>query len=143
MRVVLAMLLALGAAAPAVAAETAAEKRVKAAFADQRKEGFKVRNDFWKGTLEGEAKKKVKHQLYRGNEYWFWLGTASAKDAAFLKVYDAKGRPVDVETVRGEGWTAVRVLPPKTETYHLVFTFRKAASSKKEAVSWAMTYGYR
>ncbi len=143
MRLPLAIPVVLCASAISVAADTPAERRVKAAFAAQEKEGFKVRDDFWKGALGLKKKKSVKHQLYRGNEYWFWLGAADASARAFLKVYDSKGRPVDVETAKGKGWSAVRVLPPKTETYTIVLVFEKDGAGKKEEVAWAMTYGYR
>jgi len=39
------------------------------------KEGFQVREDYWGGDLGSGEKKAVRQQLFKGNEYWFWLGT--------------------------------------------------------------------
>jgi hypothetical protein len=43
------------------------------------KEGFQVREDFWGGDLAAGEKKAVRQQLFKGNEYWFWLGTIRRK----------------------------------------------------------------
>src|SRR6266487_5680834 len=40
------------------------------------KQGFQVREDYWGGDLGSGEKKAVRQQLFKGNEYWFWLGTA-------------------------------------------------------------------
>src|SRR5262245_8363261 len=39
------------------------------------KKGFHVREDYWAGDLASGEKKAVRQQLFKGNEYWFWLGT--------------------------------------------------------------------
>src|ERR1044071_9415770 len=39
------------------------------------KQGFQVREDYWGGDLGSGEKKVVRQQLFKGNEYWFWLGT--------------------------------------------------------------------
>jgi hypothetical protein len=39
------------------------------------KEGFQVREDYWGGDLGSGEKKAVRQQLFKGNEYWFWMGT--------------------------------------------------------------------
>ncbi|MBX6324609.1 MAG: hypothetical protein IRY93_01075, partial [Chthoniobacterales bacterium] len=39
------------------------------------KQGFQVREDYWGGDLGAGEKKAVRQQLFKGNEYWFWLGT--------------------------------------------------------------------
>src|SRR5581483_1265839 len=38
------------------------------------KEGFQVREDYWGGDLGSGEKKAVRQQLFKGNEYWFWMG---------------------------------------------------------------------
>jgi hypothetical protein len=37
------------------------------------KEGFQVREDYWGGDLGSGEKKAVRQQLFKGNEYRFWL----------------------------------------------------------------------
>ena len=39
------------------------------------KQGFHVREDYWAGDLASGERKAVRQQLFKGNEYWFWLGT--------------------------------------------------------------------
>ena len=43
------------------------------------KEGFQVREDYWGGDLAAGEKKAVRQQLFKGNEYWFWLGPKSKR----------------------------------------------------------------
>lgn len=125
----------------AVPPDKAAAKRVTNASADYVKEGFKVRAEFWSGSAEPGKKQAIKHQLFRGNEYWFWLGSDSKGTRLAVKVYDEKGRPVDVETKSGDGAASARVLPPQTGNYTIIFVSEKKDGSKEFA--WAMTYGYR
>ena len=35
-------------------------------------QGFEVREDNWSGEVEPGKPLLVRHQLFRGNEYWFW-----------------------------------------------------------------------
>ena len=103
------------------------------------KDGFSMRSESWSGGLKPGKRKAIRHQLFRGNEYWFWLGVSEPSTRITLKVYDRKGRPVHVETVRGEYWVAVRVLAPKTGTYVIV------VGSPDDGVesNWSLAYGYR
>src|SRR5947199_6349126 len=39
------------------------------------KQGFHVREDYWPGDLAPGERKAIRQQLFKGNEYWFWLGT--------------------------------------------------------------------
>jgi hypothetical protein len=39
------------------------------------KSGFQVREDYWGGDLGVGERKAVRQQLFKGNDYWFWMGT--------------------------------------------------------------------
>src|SRR5471032_1992509 len=39
------------------------------------KDGFQVREDYWGGDLGVAEKKAVRQQLFKGNEYWIWMGS--------------------------------------------------------------------
>ncbi|MGI9243994.1 MAG: hypothetical protein ACR2RV_24570, partial [Verrucomicrobiales bacterium] len=80
--------------------------------------GFTVREDNWQGKFAFDEKKAIKHQLFKGNEYWFWLGSSTPGVILSVKVYDSKGRAVDVETKVDKTSAAARVLAPKTGTYY-------------------------
>ena len=112
------------------------------------KKGFVVREENWNGKLSVGKKTAVKHQLFKGNEYWFWAGTTTKDVKLKVKIYDKKGRPVDVETKVTDKGAAARVLAPKTGTYYVVIEAKpsdpkKKIKFKRNAVKWAMCYGFR
>ncbi len=55
------------------------------------KQGFQVREDYWGGDLGSGEKKAVRQQLFKGNEYWFWLGTEVDRAKISVHVYDSVG----------------------------------------------------
>ena len=56
------------------------------------KKGFHVREDYWVGDLASGERKAVRQQLFKGNEYWFWLGTEVDKAKVSVHVYDSDGK---------------------------------------------------
>src|SRR6187401_1795074 len=56
------------------------------------KEGFQVREDYWGGDLGAGEKKAVRQQLFKGNEYWFWLGTEVETAKVSVHIYDSEGK---------------------------------------------------
>lgn len=109
------------------------------------KEGFTVREDYWGGDLPVKGTKAIVHQLFKGNEYWFWMGT-DAKDAKIsVHVYDSEGNLAEVEAkplkVKGGGSAfAARVVPKKTGSYYLIVEVQK---SSEERTTWSLAYGFR
>ena len=104
------------------------------------KQGFTVREDYWNGEVESGQKLAIRHQLFKGNEYAFWLGTANPDCELELAILDDKNHPVHMELKAGKHSCSVRVNPPKTGTYTLVFSVK---SKKERGVTWALAYGYR
>ena len=104
------------------------------------KEGFKIRQEYWNGTMKSGDKKIVKQQLFKGNEYWFFLGTDTEKATLKIDIFDRKGTKINVETKLSENAAAVRVLAPATGTYIVVFSL---TSKEGEDIPWALAYGYR
>ena len=58
------------------------------------KEGFQVREDYWGGDLGVGEKKAVRQQLFKGNEYWFWMGTEVEQAKVSVHIYDDDGKLV-------------------------------------------------
>ena len=56
------------------------------------KQGFQVREDYWGGDLGSGEKKAVRQQLFKGNEYWFWLGTEVDRAKMSVHIYDSDGK---------------------------------------------------
>ena len=103
-------------------------------------QGFIVREDYWNGEVKSGQKLMITHQLFKGNEYAFWLGTANEGVTLEMKVYDEKGQPVQINAKADKFFMSVRVNPPKTGTYRIVFELK---SKKEPSVAWALAYGYR
>jgi hypothetical protein len=107
------------------------------------KEGFTAREDYWGGTV-GRKPKAVTHQLFRGNEYWFWAGTDNAETGIEVHVYDSDGNLAESEYWHRENAGAARVIPARTGTYYLIVSQRLEDETKDERQThWALAYGYR
>jgi hypothetical protein len=104
------------------------------------KRGFNVREDAWGGDLGVQDKQAVKAQLFKGNEYWFCLGTDVKRAVLSVNVYDSKGQLVNAEATRPGQLTAVRIAPQRTGTYYAIVTILK---SPEERTGWALVYAYK
>jgi len=103
-------------------------------------QGFIVREDYWNGEVKSGQKLMISHQLFKGNEYAFWLGSVNDDVELDIKVYDEKGNAIQIDSKPGNHALSIRVNPQKTGTYKIVFSLK---SKKDEGVMWALSYGYR
>ena len=112
-------------------------------------QGFEVREDNWSGEVVSGKPLLVRHQLFRGNEYWFWAGTSWPGSTVEVSIFDKKGMSVGLEDFSKKGMAGVRVLPRKTGTYFIrvVVTLKKEDAPPgeeiPESLDWGLTYGYR
>jgi hypothetical protein len=104
------------------------------------KEGFTVREDYWGGDLGVKERKPIVHQLFKGNEYWFWLGTDHANAKISVHIYDDEGNLTELESWQKQHFAAARVIAKKTGTYYLIVEVEK---SDIERTHWSLAYGYR
>jgi hypothetical protein len=104
------------------------------------KEGFTVREDYWGGDLPVKQSKAIVHQLFKGNEYWFWMGTDTEKAKISVHVYDSEGNLAEVEQWQKKHKAAARIVPKKTGSYYLIV---EVESSPEERTHWALSYGFR
>ncbi len=103
-------------------------------------EGFLVREEAWAGDLGVGEEKGIAQQLFKGNEYWFWLATDEDNAELAVHAYDSKGDLVDVESWQKGRFAATRVIPKTTGTYYLLVTITKGP---EDGARWAMVYGFR
>ncbi len=103
-------------------------------------EGFTVREEAWGGDLEEGGQKGIRHQLFKGNEYWFWTATDVEGAEVSVHIYDSQGNLVEEESWTKERFSGARVVPKQTGTYFLLV---KVEKSKADRTAWAMVYGYR
>src|SRR6266481_447673 len=86
-------------------------------------------------------KKAVRQQLFKGNEYWFWLGTEVDKAKVSVHVYDSDGKLAE----EPDGWekghfAAAHVIPKATGSYFIIVSVEE---SPEERTHWALVYGFR
>ena len=104
------------------------------------KGGFTLREDYWGGDLPVKSQKAIVQQLFKGSEYWFWMGTDSDTAKISVHVYDSDGNLAEVEHVQQKHFAAVRVIPKTTGSYYLIVEIEK---SNQERTHWALAYGFR
>jgi hypothetical protein len=105
------------------------------------KEGYQVREDYWGGDLAAGEKKAVKQQLFKGNDYWFWLGTEVEKATISVHIYDKEGKLIEQPDSWQKGhFAAAHVTPQSTDSYFIIVTIEQ---SPEERTHWALVYGFR
>jgi hypothetical protein len=104
------------------------------------KEGFTVREDYWGGDLPVKQSKAIVHQLFKGNEYWFWMGTDTANAKISVHIYDSEGNLAEVASWQKPHKAAARIVPKKTGSYYLIVEVEK---SPEERTHWSLAYGFR
>lgn len=105
------------------------------------KEGFTVREDYWGGDLPVKQPKTIVQQLFKGNEYWFWMGSDVASAKISVRVYDAEGHPAEAEYWKNKPhMAAARVVPKASGSYYIIVEIEK---SHLERTHWSLAYGFR
>ena len=102
--------------------------------------GFSVREDAWGGDLGVKDQQAVTAQLFKGNEYWFCLGTDVRGAVLTIHIYDSKGKLAEAESWQKGRFAGARVVPAKTGTYYAIITVEK---SPEERTGWAVVYAYK
>lgn len=104
------------------------------------KEGFTVREDYWGGDLPVKQAKAIVHQLFKGNDYWFWMGTDTTPAKISVHIYDADGNLAEDDSWQKPNKSAAHIRPKKTGTYYLIVEIEK---SPAERTYWSLAYGFR
>jgi hypothetical protein len=104
------------------------------------KKGFAVREDAWGGDLGVKDQQAVTAQLFKGNEYWFCLGTEVHNAVVTIHIYDSQGKLAESESWQKGRFAGARVVPSRTGTYYAIITVEK---SPEERTGWAVVYAYK
>ncbi|HEX3446363.1 MAG TPA: hypothetical protein VHS80_16725 [Chthoniobacterales bacterium] len=104
------------------------------------KSGYAVRQDQWGGDLGVKQQQAITHTLFKGNDYWFVMGTDVDNARISIHVYDARGKLVETDAWQKGHFAAARVIAPVTGTYYII---AEVISSPVERTHWAMVYGYK
>ena len=105
------------------------------------KQGFHMREDYWAGDLASGEKKVVRQQLFKGNEYWFWLGTEVDRAKVSVHIYNSDGELAE----RPDSWAkgqlaAAHIIPKTTGSYFIIV---RVEESPEARTHWALAYGFR
>jgi hypothetical protein len=103
-------------------------------------EGFTFREDAWGGDLGVGDQKAVTAQLFKGNKYWFCLGTDTDGATVTVHVYDSKGKIAESQNWQKGRFAGTLVEPKQTGTYYAIVEVKK---SPEERTHWALVYGYK
>lgn len=117
-----------------------AHSRAMEAAAPAVKEGYLVRQEYWAGSLTVKQPSVVKHQLFKGNSYWFWIGSDEDTAQVTIHIYDPSGKLVDSESWQRGNMAAAKVVPKQTGVYLIVFSVEQSKAKKNR---WALAYGYK
>jgi hypothetical protein len=105
------------------------------------KQGFHVREDYWTGELSSGEKKAIRQQLFKGNEYWFWLGTEVDRAKASVHIYDSDGKLAEQpDSWAKEHLAAGHIIPKTTGSYFIIVSVEESPVARTH---WALVYGFR
>src|SRR5215470_17987860 len=105
------------------------------------KQGFQVREDYWAGSLASSEKKAVRQQLFKGNEYWFWLGTEVDHAKVSVHIYDSDGKLAEQpDSWAKEHLAAAHIIPKTTGSYFVIVSVEESPAARTH---WALGYGFR
>lgn len=105
-----------------------------------KKNPFILRETWWDGMLKEKEQKLIEHQLFKRNEYWFWVGCSQSCAKVNIHIYDQNGNLVEDEAWEKGNVAAARVIPEASGTYYVrVFL----ESSDELPAEWAVIYAYR
>src|SRR5438477_4701505 len=105
------------------------------------REGFQVREDYWGGDLAAGEKKAVRQQLFKGNEYWFWLGTEVRRAKVSVHIYDKEGKLIEQPDSWQKGsYAAAHVVPPPPKGNFIIVAIKELP---EDGTNGTLVYGFR
>lgn len=104
------------------------------------KEGFTLREDTWGGDLPVGQQKAISQQLFKGNDYWFTMGTEVKGATLSIHIYDRDGNLVENDAWQKGTFAGAMIKPKKTGSYFLIVKIEK---SPRERTPWGLVYAYR
>ena len=94
----------------------------KEAAAPYAKQGYTIREDAWGGDLGVKDQQAVTAQLFRGNEYGFWLATDTRGAVITVHIYDSDGKLAETEFWQKGRFAGAKITPNKTGAYYAIVT---------------------
>ena len=103
------------------------------------KQGYTVHDeDEWGGDLGVGEQKAIRHTLFKGNDYWFYMSADVHNARVAIHVYNDRGRLAEVDSWQNGSRAAARALTLTTATYYIVVEVTDSSAGRTH---WAMVYG--
>jgi len=102
------------------------------------RDGFKLRDGHWCGTLKAQDHALIAVNLYAGNQYWFAVGAADPAKKIAVNVYDETGRLLRTEHYEGGDRAAAGFSPNDSGQYFISVDLVEGGSS-----SFCLIYSYK
>ena len=100
-----------------------------------------MREDYWAGDLASRERKAVRQQLFKGNEYWFWLGTEVDHAKVSVHIYNSDGQLAEQPDSWAKGHSAAaHIIPKTTGSYFIIVRVEESPAARTH---WALAYGFR
>ena len=113
-------------------------------FGPDAKLGYILRQEAWNGSLPAGDNTPIRQQLFKNNDYRFYVWTEVQGATVSVHVYDQDGNLVDGRLgERASGSTRFAVVdlkPDATGSYYLIV---KVERSPEKSTAWQMAYAYK
>ena len=101
---------------------------------------YALRESWWHGELKEGETKLIKHQLFKRNDYWFWMGASNPDAKVSLHIYDEEGNLMEAESFEKNHVAGARVIPKTSGTYYIRVKIEGGPAGPTE---WAVIYAFR
>lgn len=107
---------------------------------------YAIRKDSWGGDLGVNQRKAIEAQLFKGNDYRFFMASDVKNAVIEVHIYDENGKLAELESNRKTydkkhfTTATAHIIPQATGTYYAIV---KVVKSPEERTPWALVYGYK
>jgi len=103
---------------------------------------FVLRESTWSGEVEPGKARLIQVQLFKRNDYHFWVAMPDRKAAVNLNLYNGKGELLEAKTLRYEtpNLASLIATPSETGIYYLRLSLQ---TTVEETQPWTVIYAYR
>jgi hypothetical protein len=103
---------------------------------------FVLRESSWSGVIDPGKARLIQLQLFKRNEYHFWMAVPDRKAGVNVNVYDGKGGLVESENVTYDAGNVASVIVRARETgvYYLRISLQTTVETPQK---WSVIYAYR
>ncbi len=103
---------------------------------------FILRESSWSGMIDPGKARLIQLQLFKRNEYHFWMAVPDRDAGVNVHIYDGNGEIVEGETIRYDvrNVAGLIVRPSESGVYYLRISLQTTVATPQE---WAVIYAYR